>query len=220
MKNLVVVLLCLFSNVAFAGQVYEHFPKKIHPDQKYVFYSHGLIVEGDNPKPVHPKYGSYEFAAIKQALASNSDFNLIAHHRPKHTQVSAYVTQLTAWVEKLIAAGVKPNSIVLLGFSRGGEITAYASSKLSKHKINTVLLATCWKGSVQDNPDITFTGHFLSIYETSDGAKSCQKLADRSQALDSFTELAISTGKEHGAFFTPLKQWVEPLKNWIDAKTL
>jgi hypothetical protein len=54
----------------------------------------------------------------------------------------------------------------------------------------------------------------LSIYETSDEVGSCAKLAARSH-LVSFKEIAISTGRKHGAFFQPLSQWVRPLQAWI-----
>jgi hypothetical protein len=36
-------------------------------------YSHGLIVEGDNPSPISPKYGQYDFPAIKHALLSEGE---------------------------------------------------------------------------------------------------------------------------------------------------
>lgn len=55
----------------------------------------------------------------------------------------------------------------------------------------------------------------LSIYETSDVAGTCAPLAD-DRALASFEEVAISTGRSHGAFHRPLAEWTEPLKRWID----
>ena len=102
-----------------------------------------------------------------------------------------------------------------MGFSRGGHITALASSQLKPLPINTILLATCWKNGVQEQLSITFSGRFLSIYETTDIALSCGDLAARSTALTSFAEIAITTGKEHGAFYAPLPEWVEPLLHWI-----
>ena len=39
-----------------------------------------LIVEGRNPKPIHPEFGTYEFEMIKQAIFKNSNFHLIAHY--------------------------------------------------------------------------------------------------------------------------------------------
>ncbi len=209
----------LLSGSVNAGEVYDEFPSDIDPNGTYVFYLHGLIVEGKDPAPVHPKYGVYEFMKIKNELSKDSDFSLIAHHRPKNTKVNPYVKKLVSWVNKLVNSGVDSKKIFLVGFSRGGEITSHASSELKALKINTVLLATCWKGGAQDNPSISFAGNFLSVYETSDGAKSCKKLADRSLRLGSFSEIPITTGREHGAFFKPLNEWVEPLKSWIESKS-
>jgi len=213
------ILFLLLAEFSLAGEIYTTFPAQIKADESYVFYSHGLIVEGTNPRPTHPKFGIYEFPAIKSVLAKDSAFNLIAHHRPKNTEISAYTTMLVSWVKKLIDAGVHPSNITLVGFSRGGHITAYASSKLEKLKINTVLLATCWPGGVQSESSVTFGGHFLSVYETTDVALSCKQLANRSNGLFSFEEVAISTNKEHGAFFTPMLEWIVPVREWIHSKS-
>lgn len=103
-----------------------------------------------------------------------------------------------------------------MGFSRGGHITALAANQLKPMKINTALLATCWETGVQDQPSITVSGRLLSIYETTDRALSCKEIAARSAQVTSFEEVEISTGKEHGAFYTPLPDWVEPLLSWIE----
>lgn len=42
-----------------------------------------------------------------------------------------------------------------------------------------------------------------------------RELAARSR-LASFEEIAISTGKKHGAFYQPMPEWVRPLPAWID----
>jgi len=209
----------LFAEYSFAGEIYTTFPTQIRADEAYVIYSHGLIVEGTDPRPTHPKFGIYEFPDIKNALAKNSEFNLIAHHRPENTGISDYTVTLVTWVSKLVESGVRPSNITLIGFSRGGQITAYASSELKELKINTVLLASCWPGGVQSESSVTFGGHFLSIYETSDVALSCKKLANRSNVLLSFEELAISTNRGHGAFFKPIEEWIRPLREWIQLKS-
>ena len=41
------------------------------------------------------------------------------------------------------------------------------------------------------------------------------KLAEPGRAA-SFKEIAISTGKKHGAFFQPLPEWIAPLRAWIE----
>jgi hypothetical protein len=196
-----------------AVEVYDRFPDSIHAGERYVIFSHGMIAEGDDPKPISPKYGQYDFPAIKQSLFSEGGFNLIAYQRPKDSD-DTYVDKLKLWVRRLLDAGVKPSRITLVGFSRGAQLTAFASSGLASEGINTALLAICEDGDVSQAPGLILGGNLLSIYETSDELGRCGKLAARSQ-LKSFKEVAISTGKKHGAFFQPLPQWIRPLKAWI-----
>ena len=215
------VLLLAFSLLipigASAVELYDRFPDSIHAGERYVIYSHGFIVEGDDPKPVSPKYGQYDFPAIKQALFNQGGFNLIAYQRPKSSDDS-YADMLQSWVRRLLDAGVKPSRITLVGFSRGAGLTALASSGLSSTGINTALMAICEDGEVSHASGLNLGGNLLSIYETSDElGGSCGKLAARSH-LQSFKEVPISTGKKHGAFFQPLPEWIAPLKQWI-AKT-
>jgi hypothetical protein len=200
-------------------QIYEQFPSDIHAGERYVIFSHGLIAEGDDPRPVSPKYGVYDFPRIKDSLFTNGGFNLIAVQRKKGVEFENHVNQLETWVHRLLDAGVKPSRVTLVGFSRGGQITALASGHLASEGINTAILAICTDGdfAVDSGPAIVLGGNFLSIYETSDELGSCSKLADRSH-LRSFKEVAISTGKAHGAFFEPRPEWIGPLKAWI-AKT-
>jgi hypothetical protein len=197
-----------------AVEIYAHFPDAIHANERYVIYSHGLIVEGDNPRPVSPQYGQYDFPGITQALFSGGGFNLIAYQRPKNTEVGPFVETLKSWARRLLDAGVPPSRITLVGFSRGAHLTAYASGDLASSGINTALMAICEDGDLGRDPPLMLGGNLLSIYETSDQLGSCAKLAARSH-LVSFKEIAISTGRDHGAFFQPLPEWVRPLKAWI-----
>ena len=161
---------------AEAVEIYDQFPDSIHSTERYVIYSHGLIVEGSDPKPVSPKYGQYDFPAIKQALFSEGGFNLIAYQRPKSSDDS-YADTLKSWVHRLIDAGVAPSRITLVGFSRGAQLTALASNGFASAGINTVLMAICEDGEVSHAPGLILGGNLLSIYETSDELGSCRKLA-------------------------------------------
>lgn len=215
MKKLLVMMITLSVSLSsVAVELYTEFPEKISPDERYVIYSHGLIVEGDNPRPKHPEFGIYEFKKIKEALFNDGNFNLIAHHRPENTNIELYVETLISWVNRLIDAGVKPSRITLVGFSRGSHLTAFASDRLVEMGVNTALLASCMEGDIPTQPPLTMGGNLLSIYETTDVMGTCRKLAARSR-LASFKEISISTGLTHGAFFQPLPEWVEPLKEWI-----
>ncbi|MEW6997383.1 alpha/beta hydrolase [Colwelliaceae bacterium BS250] len=208
----------LFSPLAFSGEIYEHFPEQINANEKYVFYSHGYIVEGINPTPKNDRWGTYQFPAIKESL-SDREYNLIAYHRPKGTDPFKHAETLANDVRTLLKNGVDGNHITIIGFSRGAFITSITSHYLAKTPIKTVLLAGCGRIVTAKYSDIKANGALLSVYETSDGASTCKKLQQRSVNLESFDEIVISTGKEHGAFYRPMDEWVVPVKHWIKANS-
>jgi hypothetical protein len=210
----VVITNVLVGTKSSAGALYTSFPEAIMPAEKYVFYSHGLIVEGENLMPVNERWGVYDFIAVRKALADPS-YNLISYHRPDKTVPDEFAEKLATDVRKLLKAGVKAENITLLGFSRGGEITLLASDKLRLDKINTILLAVCG-GFVKENLEYQAYGNVYSIYETSDFSGSCQFLKNRNDNIHLFKETAISTGKEHGAFYQPLPEWIVPVKAWLE----
>ena len=210
---LLVALLNIITTSSMAGTIYTSFPDTVNADEKYVFYSHGLIVEGENLMPEHQRWGVYDFIAVRKAL-SDPEYNLISYHRPKKTVADEFAEKLATDVRKLLAHGVKAENITLLGFSRGGKITLLASAKLRMDKINTILLAVCG-GFLKEHKEYQAFGNVSSIYETSDFAGSCQFLTERNKAVQSFREISITTGKEHGAFYNPLSEWFIPVKKWL-----
>lgn len=209
------VMMFMSMNVV-AGNIYHQFPAEINPNDKYVFYSHGFIVEGTNERPKHKVWGVYDFPAVKAALKDDS-YHLLAYHRPAKTNPNIYAKQLAQEVNTLIEQGVAPENITILGFSRGGAISIATSNALASDKVKTIILAGC-AGAIAKNPEIHLYGQVYSIYETSDQVGSCQFVIDRSKNVVSFEELAISTGKSHGAFYRPIAEWVEPVKKWIKSQ--
>jgi hypothetical protein len=208
----------IFSSLSFAGDIYDQFPKQINANEKYVFYSHGFIVEGTNPTPKNDRWGVYEFPAIKESL-TDSGYNLIAYHRSKGTDPFVHAESLANDIKRLLQIGVVANHITIMGFSRGAFITSLTSHYLEETPVNTILLAGCGRIVSNKYSEIKMNGAFLSVYETSDGASTCEKLKNRSPKLTSFDEISISTGKEHGAFYRPITEWVVPVKQWINKKS-
>jgi len=208
------LLLVLLSTTSLAGEIFNEFPSNVKADEKYVFYSHGFIVEGSNPRPVNSSWGTYEFPMIKNAL-SDVQYNLIAYHRAKDTKPKVFAKKLASDVRLLIKKGVPAKNISLVGFSRGGAITILTSSILANNELNFIILAGC--GSyLNDTPDLVVYGNIYSMIETSDDlVGSCQFLINRSIGVTRFIEKSISTGKEHGAFYTPLPEWIIPVKKWL-----
>ena len=222
MKPLIFGLMALSGSFfAHSGEILNTPPENPNPEGKYVFYSHGYIVEGDDPKPVDKRFGwgLYDFPAIKEALSDDS-YTLIATHRAKNTDPYKYAYELNKQVRELVSAGVKPEHITLIGFSRGAFITGLTSDKLSDLEIDTVILAGCGRLVWPGHTDIKVYGDVLSVYETTDKANTCKALKAKSKHTRSFTEINITTGKEHGAFYRPLNEWVKPVKQWIKTRKL
>ena len=214
--KLIALFTILFPVLVHAGTIYEQFPEKVDPNNKYVFYSHGKIVEGNNTNPIHARWGEYDFPKVKEALSSNN-YTLVAYHRPKNTHPNKFALKLSNDVKKLISLGVKPRNISLVGFSRGGEITILASNNLQNPNVNIILLASC-PSFMKDDKRFKVHGKVFSIYETSDMVGSCQFLNNQSTNVSSFKEISISTGKEHGAFYKPISEWIKPVKIWLGDK--
>lgn len=201
---------------SLSNTIHTEFPQEIDPKDKYVFYSHGYIVEGTNPTPVDKRngWGMYDFPAVKQAL-SDKEHQLIAYHRPKGTDPYEFSYKLAGDVRTLVRAGVVPENITLIGFSRGAFITAVTSHNLANVEVNTILLAGCGRFASDRYKNMSLYGHVLSIFETTDGSQTCRKLELRSPEAKSFDEIAINTGLSHGAFYRPKDEWVKPIKKWI-----
>lgn len=205
--------LVLVFSTANAGEILEKPPGNPDPDVRYVFYLHGQIVQDVGPRPTHPQYGLYDYPLILETLAGHG-LTVISERRKQGTDRERYAKAIVKQVEALLDNGVEPEKITVLGFSAGGIITIYASSMLPDADINFVIMASCsdW---VDDAPDLRLNGRVLSVYELSDFATSCKELASHSPGPTDYRDVAINTGKEHGAFYLPDDAWVLPVVDWI-----
>lgn len=191
----------------------ESIPEVVDTSKQYLFYLHGAIVERGDLSPTHPKFGLYDMPAIRQALVSEGTI-LISDHRAQGTKPMAYAQDVAKDIETLIAAGVPAQNITVSGFSKGGMITILTSSILKNSQVNFVFMASCNRWSF-DNDAIKVVGRILSLYETSDTiGLSCAPLIAKSPDARDYKQIPLNTGKQHGAFYTPIDAWVQPLKAW------
>lgn len=124
--------------------------------------------------------------------------------------------QVVMQIESLLEVGVPPQHITIVGFSKGGAIAIFTSSKLQNPEVNFVIMAIC-DDRVFEQTDITLSGRILSVYETSDELGStCQLLIDRSNTVTEFQEIVLETGKRHGTFYTATPDWMEPVQEWAN----
>jgi hypothetical protein len=55
----------------------------------------------------------------------------------------------------------------------------------------------------------------LSLYDRSDRFKpSCAPLFARAKGLGATKEIELSTGLDHGLFYAPRAEWLDPLVAW------
>ena len=162
------------------GRVLSSLPVEIESEGRYLFYLHGAIVEELGVRPVSPKFGVYEYEAILDSLAEGG-MTVISEVRGPKTNVVAYAAGIAAQVDTLLAAGVPPAHVSIVGFSKGGAIAIVVSSLLGTDELSFVFLASCleWIPGWQDlNP----RGRILSVYEASDSLTSSCGDALRSMA--------------------------------------
>lgn len=204
-----------------AGQTAAHGvmsrpPEHPDPAARWLIYLHGAIAEGSDRRPVHPRFGPYELDAILTALAERG-FEVIGEQRPAGTEPSAWAQHVADTVRGLLAAGVPPSHVTIVGFSKGGVIALLTADRLARDDLNVVAMAACgsWLEGV---PELVPAGRLLSIRELSDEhVGSCRLLFDRMGPAAEVREVALDLGGGHGAFFVPRDEWLDPIAQWAGA---
>lgn len=206
-------ILSLIPAGVMAGPVVSSVPDEIDTGSKFVFYLHGRIVEQQGLRPTHERWGLYDYPAILDALAADSA-TVISERRQPGTDGDKYAQLVVGQVESLLGAGVPANNISVVGFSAGGIIAMKMSSQMSQTGINFVFLASC-SNWLKRAKDLRLNGHILSVYEESDEPASCKSVAERKPSPEEFSEVRLETGLEHGAFYLPRDEWLDPVLDWV-----
>lgn len=198
--------------------IMQHIPDNPDLTRRYLFYLHGLIVEVAGIRPKSEEHGYYEYELIVKELAQEG-FIVISEVREKGTEVTTYAEKVAAQVKKLLASGVPPQNITLVGASKGGIITAYISSMLQNKEINYLFLAGLFEKCLQD-PDLKLYGNVLSIHDRSDKLSMTPALYfDRSEGLGQFREVVLDLNLGHGLIYRPYREWLDPLWSWLNEES-
>lgn len=194
------------------------FPTAIVPSEQYMFYLHGKIIEDQVLPAVSPEFGEYRYAEILSVLKSRG-FVVISEQRPRDTDSTEFARKVTRQVNDLLSSGVPPESITVVGASKGALIASLVSFFMKNPGVNYVLLGGCYQPIVEEWIDqgVSLSGNVLSIYDSSDDyASSCEQLfafSDSAQ-LGQHAELVLHVGTGHGILYEPLEEWVSPTVNW------
>lgn len=196
------------------GTIVSDVPGEIRPDQTYIFYLHGRIIEDQGLRPIHPRFGVYEYEAILDSLAAYG-LVVISEARPRGTQFAPYAAKVASQIGKLLAAGVPPERISVIGFSKGGMIAALVSSMLQNERINFIFLACCGDWMMQpDGPRPV--GRILSMYDASDElVTSCRGALEAAGEKVRYREIELQVGEGHGVFYRPISEWLRPVVRWV-----
>ncbi len=200
------------------ANIMQQIPDDPDSTGEYIFYLHGLIVEEAGIRPKSSEHGYYEYELIVKELAQKG-FIVISEVREKGTEIIVYAEKVAAQVKKLLASGVPPQKITIVGASKGGIITAYVSNMLQNTRINYLFLAGLFEKCLQD-PSLKLYGNVLSIHDRSDKLSMTPALYfQRSEGLGKFRELVLDLDLGHGLIYRPYREWVDPLCSWLNAKS-
>ncbi len=182
------------------------------PPPKYVIYLHGRIVEDQGRRPTSPEFGTYEYDAILDSIRA-ARFIVLSNQRPANASSEVYADRVVHQVDSLLALGVAPQSITVMGFSKGGWIAILASSRLNNPAVSYVFMGAC--GPWAFEPHIKVTGRILSLYEKSDSlGVSCAPMFEHGKPGAVTREVELNLGLGHGTFFTPRSEWLTPALAW------
>ena len=187
--------------------------------QIHIYYLHGKINEEQGRNAVSEKFGKFELDEILKQLNIN---NSVVHCeiRAKDTDVKIYAQKISREIDSLINLGISPKNITIIGASKGA-IIAMNISDINSHNINYVFLAG--NNDYQEkNNDWKFHGQILCIYDLSDdiAGKNYNYWKEKSNYSTIFEQLEIKTNLGHGFLYKPLKEWINPTKEWIKNQSL
>lgn len=220
--HFLLVLLLLLSGCIAKTPTYN-MPTSIDNSQKYLFFLHGTITERQGAYGTHPIHGTYNYHKMVEAL-SNRGLTVISEVRARDTNIKTYARKVTGQVNTLLAQGVLPEHISIVGFSKGGAITLRISSLLKNPKINFVILAGCGNSGMYrigyekflERDAFNLQGRILSLYDTKDSLSgSCVEAFDLAAGDISSNEIQLNVGEGHSTFYRPRKEWLTPVVEWI-----
>lgn len=193
-------------------------PKKADIE-KHVFYIHGRIIEEQGEEAFSEVYGKYELDSIIQALSIEKTH---VHYEIRKSNVDPrqYALKISKQVDSLVNLGIEPNSISVIGASKGA-IIASNISDLNHWPINYVLIAG--NNDYQEtHNNWKFHGQVLAIFDSSDeiAGKNYNHWKKKENFCTKFEQIELNLDLGHGFLYKPLESWIRPTKKWLKSQNL
>lgn len=186
-------------------------------ENRFIFFLHNRFLETHELNELHPEFGRTEYKEILSKF-EKSGFIVISEKRNGNVNAREYALGIVNQIDSLIANGVVPEHITIIGTSKGGYIAQYVSTLANNPKLNFVFVASFRISDLENIPEINYCGNILTIYEKSDpfGVSAIGRKENSTCKIKHFKEIELNTGMGHGFLFKPLKEWIEPSIKWAN----
>lgn len=125
-----------------------------------------------------------------------------------------YILRVRDHVRGLIASGVSPSAITVIGSGRGSPATAVVSVATGNRHVNYVMLGRC-DAELADDPRFRMSGRVLGVRDADDrGSRSCRPLWRESPKVTERRDLVVRTGLGASLFDAPRAEWLQPVADW------
>jgi hypothetical protein len=126
----------------------------------------------------------------------------------------AYARRVRGEVRALLASGVDPAAITVVGAGTASPVAALVSATTGDRGVNYALLGNCDE-RLADAPGFHMSGRVLGVRDAGDTASlSCRRLWRDSPKLGDRRDLVLHTGHGEALFDAPRAQWLQPLADW------
>ena len=210
--------LYLFMLITPLASCQTHAAQEVAKNEKasnHIFFLHNKFIENNSLETEDPRYGKAEYEAILASFRADG-FEVHSEKRAPNTDVILYARKIVAQIDSVIATGVDPSRITVIGTSKGGYIAQYVSTYAANPKLNFVFIGCYMDGDVEELSDIQFCGNILTIYEKTDpyGVSALKRRETSTLEIPRFQEIELTTGLNHGFLYKALNEWMEPCKRW------
>lgn len=125
-----------------------------------------------------------------------------------------YVLRVRDEIRGLIARGIAPETITVIGSGVGSPLTAMVSSATGDRRVNYVLLGGC-DANLARAPRFHLSGRVLGLRDADDGASpSCRPLWRNAPKLTRQHDMVLHSGHGAALFDAPRDAWIRPVEQW------